>query len=123
LKQGFARVRCRDCGGTMRIIAFIEDQRVVRDIFVPLLLWDEPRPPPVTPGAFGFSVSLGLFRKNCGRSILDFGSWQRDNPSNGRSCATTRWAATDSLLGDREGDSCGPQMRSDMTLALVREMA
>ena len=35
----------------MRIIAFIEDQRVVQAILVHLLLWDEARPPPVTPGA------------------------------------------------------------------------
>jgi hypothetical protein len=34
----------------MRIIAFIEDQRVVRAILEHLLLWDEarPRPPPPT---------------------------------------------------------------------------
>jgi hypothetical protein len=41
---------CPDCGGPMRIIAFIEDPRVVRAILVHLLLWDEARPPPVTPG-------------------------------------------------------------------------
>ncbi len=29
LKQGFARARCRDCGGSMRIVAFIEDPQVV----------------------------------------------------------------------------------------------
>jgi hypothetical protein len=42
---------CPDCGGAMRIIAFIEDPRVVRAILVNLLLCDEARPPPVTPGA------------------------------------------------------------------------
>jgi hypothetical protein len=35
----------------VRIVAFIEDPRVVRAILVHLLLWDEARPPPVTPGA------------------------------------------------------------------------
>ena len=34
----------------MRIVAFIEDQRIVRAIHVHLSLWDEARPPPVTPG-------------------------------------------------------------------------
>jgi hypothetical protein len=42
---------CPDCGGAMRIVAFIEDQCVVRAILVHLSLWDEARPPPVTPGA------------------------------------------------------------------------
>ena len=42
---------CPDCGGAMRIVAFIEDQRVMRAILEHLLLWDEARPPPVTPGA------------------------------------------------------------------------
>jgi hypothetical protein len=42
---------CPDCGGAMRIIAFIEDLRVVRAILEHLSLWDEARPPPVTPGA------------------------------------------------------------------------
>jgi len=32
---------CPDCGGAMRIIAFIEDPRDVRAILVHLLLWDE----------------------------------------------------------------------------------
>ncbi len=43
---------CPDCGGAMRIIAFIEDQRVVRAILEHLSLWDapQPRPPPVTQG-------------------------------------------------------------------------
>ena len=35
----------------MRVVAFIEDQRFVRAILVYLSLWDEARPPPVTPGA------------------------------------------------------------------------
>jgi hypothetical protein len=35
----------------MRIIAFTEDQRVVRAILVRLSLWDEGRLPPVTSGA------------------------------------------------------------------------
>jgi len=35
----------------MRMIAFIEDQRFVRAILTHLPLWDEARPPPVTPGA------------------------------------------------------------------------
>ena len=42
---------CPDCGGAMRIVAFIEDPRVVRAILVHLSLWDEARPPPVTQGA------------------------------------------------------------------------
>jgi len=43
---------CPDCGGVMRIIAFIEDQRVIRAILIHLALWDaaRPRPPPVTTG-------------------------------------------------------------------------
>jgi hypothetical protein len=35
----------------MRIIAFIEERRVVRAILVHLSLWDEARPPPATTGA------------------------------------------------------------------------
>jgi hypothetical protein len=42
---------CPDCGGPMRIVAFIEDQRIVRAILVHLSLWDEARPPPTKPGA------------------------------------------------------------------------
>jgi hypothetical protein len=33
----------------MWIVAFIEEQRVVRAILVHLLLWEEPRPPPTLP--------------------------------------------------------------------------
>ena len=32
---------CPDCGAAMRIVAFIEEQRVVRAILVHLSLWDE----------------------------------------------------------------------------------
>jgi hypothetical protein len=35
----------------MRVIASMEDQRVVRAILVHLPLWDESRPPPVKPAA------------------------------------------------------------------------
>jgi len=44
---------CPDCGGIMRIISFIEDQRVVRAILVHQSLRDlpKPRPPPVGAGA------------------------------------------------------------------------
>lgn len=43
---------CPDCGGgAMRIIAFIEEARVVRAILEHLSLWDEPRPSPVMPGS------------------------------------------------------------------------
>ncbi|MHB8894924.1 MAG: hypothetical protein ACYC99_07080 [Candidatus Geothermincolia bacterium] len=42
---------CPDCGGALRIVAFIEELRVVRAILMHLSLWDEPRPPPATPGA------------------------------------------------------------------------
>ena len=35
----------------MRIMAFIEDRRVVRAILEHLSLWDEPRPPPAPPAA------------------------------------------------------------------------
>ncbi|MHB8896858.1 MAG: transposase [Candidatus Geothermincolia bacterium] len=42
---------CPDCGGAMRIIAFIEDQRVVRAILEHLSLWVEPRPTPALPAA------------------------------------------------------------------------
>ena len=35
----------------MLIVAFIEDQRVVRAILVHLPLWDERRPPPVKPAS------------------------------------------------------------------------
>jgi len=42
---------CPDCGGAMRIIAFIEGPQVVRAILTQRSLWNEPRPPPVTPGA------------------------------------------------------------------------
>jgi hypothetical protein len=42
---------CPDCGGAMRIIAFMEGWSVVRAILEHLSLWDEAQPPPVTPGA------------------------------------------------------------------------
>jgi len=32
----------------------------------------------------------GSFRETRGQPILDFGSWQRDTPGNGRPCAKTR---------------------------------
>ena len=53
IKKVFAAdpLECPDCGGAMRIVAFIEEQRVVLAILVHLLLLDEARPPPVTPGA------------------------------------------------------------------------
>jgi len=54
IKEVFAAdpLVCPDCGGAMRLIAFIEDPRVVRAILVYLLLWDEARPPPAaTPRA------------------------------------------------------------------------
>ena len=40
---------CPDCGGTMRLNAFIEKPHVVRAILEHLSLWDaaRPRPPPV----------------------------------------------------------------------------
>lgn len=51
LKKIFAAdpLVCPDCGGLMRIIAWIEEPRVVRAILEHLLLWDapRPRPPPV----------------------------------------------------------------------------
>jgi hypothetical protein len=49
---------CPDCGGPMRIIAFIEDRRVVRAILEHLRLWDEPRPPPALSVAPGAPVEL-----------------------------------------------------------------
>jgi hypothetical protein len=42
---------CPDCSGAMRIIAFIEEPQVVRAILTQRSLWNEPRLPPVTPGA------------------------------------------------------------------------
>lgn len=43
---------CPDCGGTMRLISFIEDPRVIRAILIHLSLWDasRPRTPPGTTG-------------------------------------------------------------------------
>jgi hypothetical protein len=40
---------CPDCGGTMRVIAFIEDRTVIRHIIKHVRLWEEPepRPPPI----------------------------------------------------------------------------
>ena len=60
LKKVFAAdpLVCPDCGGAMRIIAFIEEQRVVRAILEHLSLWDEPRPPPALPAASGAPVEL-----------------------------------------------------------------
>jgi len=55
------------------------------------------RPGVVLPRRWALCSSSGSrrhFRKNCGRQILDFGSWQRDNPGNERFCATTRKFAT-----------------------------
>jgi hypothetical protein len=53
IKKVFAAdpLACPDCGGALRSVAFIEKPRVVRAVLVHLSLWDEPRPPPVTPGA------------------------------------------------------------------------
>lgn len=53
IKKVFAAdpLECPDCGGTIRIVAFIEEPRVVRAILEHLSLWDEPRPPPGTPAA------------------------------------------------------------------------
>jgi hypothetical protein len=47
IKKVFAAdpLECPDCGGAMWIVAFIEEQRVVRAILEHLSLWDEPRPP------------------------------------------------------------------------------
>jgi len=43
---------CPDCGGLLKIVSFIEDQRVIRAILMHLALWDVPRarPPPVAAG-------------------------------------------------------------------------
>lgn len=49
---------CPDCGGAMRIIAFIEERRVVRAILKHLSLWDEPRPPPDLPAAARVPLEL-----------------------------------------------------------------
>ncbi len=40
---------CPDCGGTMKVIAFIEDRAVIWRILICLRLWEEPepRPPPI----------------------------------------------------------------------------
>ena len=40
---------CPECGGAMKIIAFLEDRAVIRRILTHLRLWDEPepRPPPI----------------------------------------------------------------------------
>lgn len=48
IKKVFAAdpLACPDCGGAMRIVAFIEDRRVVRAILEHLSLRDEPRPRP-----------------------------------------------------------------------------
>jgi hypothetical protein len=42
---------CPDCGGAMRIVAFIEDRRVVRVILEHWSLWEEHRPPPALPAS------------------------------------------------------------------------
>ena len=43
---------CSDCGGVLKIVSFIEDQRVIRAILMHLALRDVPRarPPPVAAG-------------------------------------------------------------------------
>ena len=48
IKKVFAAdpLECPDCGGAMRIVAFIEEKRVVRAILEHLSLWEEARPPP-----------------------------------------------------------------------------
>jgi hypothetical protein len=60
IKKVFAAdpLLCPDCGGTMRIVAFIEDPRVVRAILVHLALWDEARSPPALPAAARAPVEL-----------------------------------------------------------------
>ena len=46
---------CPECSGPMRIIAFIEEQEVIRKILKHLKLWEEsePRPPPAVPEQVG----------------------------------------------------------------------
>ncbi len=40
---------CPDCGGTMKVVAFIDDRAIIRRILIHLWLWNdpEPRPPPI----------------------------------------------------------------------------
>ena len=46
-KCGFARIRCPKCGGTMRIVSFIEDYKVIDKIIKHLnLTFKATRPPP-----------------------------------------------------------------------------
>jgi hypothetical protein len=51
IKKVFAAdpLECPDCGGSMRIVAFIEEPRVVRAILEHLSLWDKQRAPPASP--------------------------------------------------------------------------
>ncbi|MFA4948898.1 MAG: hypothetical protein WC674_10395 [Candidatus Krumholzibacteriia bacterium] len=44
---------CPDCRDPMRIVAFIEEPRVVRAILEHLSLWDTPRPRPPLPADVG----------------------------------------------------------------------
>jgi hypothetical protein len=43
---GFARIRCKKCGGQMKAISFIEQPSVIRHILKHLDLWKNARPPP-----------------------------------------------------------------------------
>ena len=60
IKRIFAAdpLECPDCGGAMRIVAFVEDRRVVRVILEHVSLRDEPRPPPAAPAAPRAPVEL-----------------------------------------------------------------
>jgi hypothetical protein len=63
-------LKCPKCGGTMKIVAFIEEARVIEKILRHCELWKvpEPHPPPVK--SIGPSVPVG--------PLLDYGFFQEN---------------------------------------------
>ncbi len=63
---------CPKCGGTMKVIAFIEEARVIEKILRHCELWKEPLPPHPPPEKSpepvpesGPSLDYQFFDKNC----------------------------------------------------------
>lgn len=62
-------LQCPNCGGTMKIVGFIEDDQptVIEKILRHCGLWKEPRPPPVqeTPKVAEPMLAYGFFDQTC----------------------------------------------------------
>jgi len=62
-------LKCPKCGGTMKIIGFIEEADTIEKILRHCNLWKEaPRPPPVAtgpPAKVGPILDYAFFKQNC----------------------------------------------------------